>query len=83
MQDVLDNFVEIEDSECILKPDSEIASTIRKAIDTIHADHHICDFRLQIDHQTFHGQLALIAEDPLHNRTAYILNITNFSVTAA
>lgn len=83
MQDLLDNFVEIEDSECILKPDSEIASTIRKAIDIIHADHHICDFRLQIGQQTFHGQLALIAEDPPHNRTAYILNITNFSVTAA
>lgn len=80
MVSILNYFVKINGPECILKPDSDLARTIRSAIEKIRTGHRITDFRVRISHQTFHGQLALIAEDAPHSRTAYILNITNFSV---
>jgi diguanylate cyclase (GGDEF)-like protein len=80
MQKLMRDSVRVDGPARILDEGSDLIPVLREASAKISADHGSCDFRAKLNQRCLHGQLTWLAEDPAREKTAYILNLTNFDV---
>ena len=80
MQKLMRDSVRVDGPARILDEGSDLIPVLQEASAKISADHGNCDFRAKLNQRCLHGQLTWLAEDPAREKTAYILNLTNFDV---